>query len=61
MSQFKINFEKKYGEYKDDVIAMTETEYKKFCRSFYDVKPKTINTIIYATSAIAVMNGWRAE
>lgn len=54
----KIN--KAYGQYKDDIISLSDKNYKAFTDKLMN-SAKTINDIINTTSIIAVMNGWRNE
>jgi hypothetical protein len=54
----KIN--KTFGHYKNDVISLSDKNYKRFVDGLMD-SAKSVNDLINTSSVIAVMNGWRME
>lgn len=51
---------KRYGQYKDNVISLSEKKYKAFTERLMK-SAKTVNELIHVSSVVAVMNGWRSE
>ena len=49
-----------YGQYKDEVISLSDKKYKAFKKSLM-TSAETINQMVHVSSIIAVMNKWRKK
>lgn len=49
---------KTYGHFKNEIVSLSESDYKKFSTKFIETA-KSLNEVVEIASIVAVMNGWR--
>ena len=49
---------KTYGHFKNEIVSLSESDYKKFSTKFIETA-KSLNEVAEIASIVAVMNGWR--